>query len=106
MASMLQQPIFRRYNTCVQAFEKLITHRRHNIDPLDCKDDVSDLLEDDYGKFRVWAGNTGAHRLGRVSLDYRLRESSHMSSKVLAILANLEDDLEESRIILSSTARL
>lgn len=44
-------------------------------------------IENERGRFRVWAGNIGAHRIGgRASLDYRLREASDVKSEVVQIL--------------------
>lgn len=37
----------------------------------------------------------GAHRSGRISLDYRLREATHMREGVLDLLKDLEDNLHE-----------
>lgn len=51
-------------------------------------------LEDEHGRFRVWAGNISAHRAGgRRSLEYRLRDSSNLYSMVLALLDDLLDGL-------------
>ena len=41
------------------------------------------------GRLRVWAGNLGAHRTGRSSLDYRLREAAHMRQIVTSLLDDL-----------------
>jgi hypothetical protein len=48
------------------------------------------------GRFRLWVGNMGAHRRGRASLDYKLREASHIRDRVIELLKNLEDVLREA----------
>lgn len=55
------------------------------------------LVQDELGRFRVWLANLGAHRSGRVSLDYRLREASHMRQSVLELLNDLEENLSDGR---------
>jgi hypothetical protein len=52
------------------------------------------VAEDELGRFRVWAGNVGAHRSGRVSLDYRLREARDMREGVCDLLDYLKIILE------------
>ncbi|KAF2122661.1 hypothetical protein BDV96DRAFT_481253, partial [Lophiotrema nucula] len=47
-------------------------------------------LSDEIGRFRLWCGNIAAHRVGRSSLDYRLREASHIKERVLELLYNLQ----------------
>lgn len=48
-------------------------------------------IENELGRFRVWAGNIGAHQVGgRASLDYRLREASDVKSEVVKILEYLK----------------
>lgn len=52
-------------------------------------------LSEELGRFRVWAGNVGAHRQGRCSLDYRLRDASHIKAKVISLLRDLNGLLHE-----------
>ncbi|KAH7051243.1 hypothetical protein B0J12DRAFT_536416, partial [Macrophomina phaseolina] len=65
----------------------------------------SSNLEDEYGRFRVWAGNLGAQQKGHSSLDYRLRDSPLLQSNVLKLLHELENNLEEARAVITG-ARL
>jgi hypothetical protein len=53
-------------------------------------------IHDCLGRFRLWVGNMGAHRRGRASLDYKLREASHIRERVLELLQNLESVLLEA----------
>ena len=50
---------------------------------------VMQLVRDQIGRSRVWVGNMAAHRVGRMPLDYKLRESSHIHAAVLELLKEL-----------------
>lgn len=54
-------------------------------------------IQDELGRFRVWAGNVGAHRTGRVSLDHKLRESPQVHGMVTALMKDLDDSLRECK---------
>ncbi|KAI0453848.1 hypothetical protein F5B21DRAFT_478084 [Xylaria acuta] len=58
-------------------------------------------IGDQLSKFKLWAGNIGAHRTGRSSLDYRLRDSSHLHTQVMRLLGDLITSLNEVHSILS-----
>ena len=47
------------------------------------------LWEDELGRLRVWAANIGAHQVGPSSLDYRLRDASHIKAQVNRLLEGL-----------------
>ncbi|KAI0513265.1 hypothetical protein F5B22DRAFT_611873 [Xylaria bambusicola] len=59
------------------------------------------MIGDQLSKFKLWAGNIAAHRTGRSSLDYRLRDSSHLHAQVMRLLADLITSLHEMHSILS-----
>jgi hypothetical protein len=63
-------------------------------------------VEDELGRFRIWSGNIGAHRRGRSSLDYRLRDASHISRRVIGLLQDLNETLRDSELPLSQTCSL
>ncbi|KAJ0417767.1 hypothetical protein BJY00DRAFT_315559 [Aspergillus carlsbadensis] len=53
---------------------------------------------DELGRLRVWAANIGAHQNGQSSLDYRLRDASHIRQQTVEVLRGLErllTDLDE-----------
>jgi hypothetical protein len=60
-----------------------------------------DVMHDSFGRFRLWVGNIGAHRRGKASLDYKLREASHIRIRVLELLQNLESVLQEAQEIIT-----
>ena len=82
-------PIVLQYNSCKNSFHKLskILEGSNQV--------FSQRLLDEFGRFRVWAGNAGAHRTGRVSLDYRLREASHIYEELTKLLGELNKKLKD-----------
>ncbi|EED18570.1 conserved hypothetical protein [Talaromyces stipitatus ATCC 10500] len=44
---------------------------------------------DELGRLRVWSGNIGAHQVGQSSLDYRLRDASHLKSEAIKLLSRM-----------------
>ena len=84
---------------CSRAFHQLCSALRSTPEDLSYYDQVPEsAVQDELGRFRVWLGNVGAHRHGRISLDYRLREAAHMRESVLEFLKELEANLTESRL--------
>lgn len=78
---------------CLHSFEDFVFQIRH------MDTEASNLIEpseviDELGRFRVWAGNIGAHRRGSSSLDYRLRDASHIKGKVQSLLFDLDDAIQ------------
>jgi hypothetical protein len=59
-------------------------------------------VEDELGRFRVWAGNIGALQAGHSSLEYRLREASLVLQNVLKLLSELKALLYEITLVTSS----
>lgn len=55
-------------------------------------------LADEYGRFGVWGGNSGADRTGPGSLDERLRNDRNLNSIILDLLQNIYDDLERGML--------
>lgn len=54
-------------------------------------------IGDEHGRFRIWSGNIGAHRGGRSSLDYRLRDASHIRQRVISLLQDLTETLQDRK---------
>ncbi|KAL6399891.1 uncharacterized protein AUP68_17300 [Ilyonectria robusta] len=61
-----------------------------SIDPLLTK------FEDEMTRFKMWAGNLGAHQAGRASLDHRLREAPHLQESVIYLLKDLSESLQDA----------
>ncbi|KAI1179693.1 hypothetical protein F4777DRAFT_574519 [Nemania sp. FL0916] len=82
------------------AFEAIETTDAHQK-PGDFQLMVAQTIGNQLAKFKLWAGNIGAHRTGRSSLDYRLRDSSHLRAQVMRLLYDLIDFLNELCLISS-----
>lgn len=57
--------------------------------------------KDELGRLRLWAGNIGARQTGQSSLDYRLRDASHIKNQTVRILEAIKKLLAELRNSLS-----
>ena len=62
------------------------------------------LLEDERGRLGVWSGSIGAHLSGQVSLDFRLREASHIHQNIVELLGDLRQILCEVKGVLEDSA--
>ncbi|KAI8719934.1 C2H2-type domain-containing protein [Fusarium sp. LHS14.1] len=47
-------------------------------------------------RFKMWAGNLGAHQSGPASLDHRLREAPHLQQQVVYLLRDKCESLEDA----------
>lgn len=87
-----------RCGACSSLFHELSSSIHVTSSNSRYREQVSEaIVQDELGRFRVWLANVGAHRSGRVSLDYRLREASHMRQSVLELLDDLEENLSGGR---------
>ena len=82
-------PLASQYTYCEYSFNKLLENVERSNDQA-----AAQRLRNELGRFRVWAGNAGAHRTGRVSLDFRLREASHIYKELTKLLGELNKKLE------------
>lgn len=58
-------------------------------------------VQEEEARFKVWVGNIGAHKTGRSSLEYRLRDASHIQKQVLELITDLTGLVEDARAILT-----
>ena len=94
--TMAKVSIASQYASCKNSFNKLLQDVKKSNDQA-----AALRLLNEFGRFRVWAGNAGAHRTGRVSLDHRLREASHVYDELTKLLGELRKNLEEGGCYLS-----
>jgi len=59
---------------------------------------VLEIVEED-ARFKIWSGNIGAHSTGRRSLQYRLRDASHLQKQVVSLLHELSELLVDAYAI-------
>jgi hypothetical protein len=83
-------------SACLEAFGALRTHLQAAKPELAAQ--VSDAdIEDEFGRFRLWAANIGALSRGHSSLDYRLRDAPVVLEGASKLLSELQKELYESR---------
>ena len=80
---------------CLRAFDL----EAHDTTPA-----VRSLINDELGRFRVWASNISAHRTGRRSLQNRLRDSSNLLSTAQSLLADLLAALDQLKSVLNASS--
>ena len=67
------------------------------------EEDVSSTSwTDKLGRLRVWASNIGADQTGQSSLEFRLRDASHISQQMTKLLKNLDGILSDVKDKISS----
>ena len=86
-----------QYARCKNSFNNLL----ENVGKSNGDQAVALRLLNEFGRFRVWAGNAGAHRTGRVSLDHRLREASHIYDALTKLLGELKKNLDQGGLVLN-----
>ncbi|OTA92546.1 hypothetical protein M434DRAFT_74398 [Hypoxylon sp. CO27-5] len=82
--------------SCLESFNSIIVD---TVPDLSNQSIVSRIV-DESARFKVWSGNIGAHRSRKSSLDYRLRDASHLQKQVKSLLVDLNDSLKNALAIL------
>ena len=80
---------------CLHSFEK-VSHFTQHREFKYSNDLAPHAVSDEFGRFRVWAGNIGALQTGKSSLDNRLNAASNLRSQILQLLDDLNFTLCES----------
>ena len=82
-------------SSCLQAFTALAAALNNEESRFRETEIHPDDIQDEFGRFRIWSGNIGAHRIGRASLDYRLRDASHIRQRVEFLLQDLVETIQD-----------
>ncbi|KAH6625408.1 hypothetical protein C7974DRAFT_200963 [Boeremia exigua] len=77
--------IAQRVHNCLNKFQEALNDLLVAKPHIKAKLPAGGLL-DELGRFRIWSGNVGAHRKGRGSLDFKLREASHIRERVVELV--------------------
>ena len=80
------------------AFEATRKAFRDFLESMQSPDETTSQLklktwEDEFGLLCMWAANIGAHQTGQSSLDFRLRDSSHIRQQVIRLLEEIPKTL-------------
>lgn len=88
------------YDACRKAFDDFIEHVR-DLDEEMPEGFYIRAWQDELGRLRMWAGNIGAHQTGQWSLDFRLRDSSHIRQQIIKLLEDLPQRLQDVRDVIA-----
>ncbi len=80
---------------CLKSFNEFIEDIKHPGDL------AVGAWEDELGRLRMWAANIGAHQTGQSSLDFRLRDASHVREQIIKLLHRLLQRLQDARDVLA-----
>jgi hypothetical protein len=87
--------------TCLRELSDIVSSKR----VLAFESEVQfSLWEDEIGRLRVWSANIGAHQRGQASLDYRLRDASHIKEQTIRLLSRLHRLVEDLQTVLEEPA--
>ncbi|KAG5796277.1 hypothetical protein H9Q69_004703 [Fusarium xylarioides] len=101
-----RMPIAHNVRNVLKLFRTVATTFNHEVDSLDDQvesDSLRELLptlENENIRFKMWAGNLGAHQSGPASLDHRLREAPHIQEQVIYLLRDISESLEDTIVII------
>lgn len=87
---------------CLKNFQSLISELPEVAND---KGSTAQLWQDTLARFRIWSSNIGAHQKGQSSLDYRLRDASHIRDQILKVLATLRQTLLDAEEIIVEAAQ-
>ena len=85
---------------CLKLFQRLLSVDSPTSTNTSNQSILSSLREEE-ARFKVWVGNIGAHKTGRSSLEYRLRDASHIQKQVVELIADLTGLVEDARAIIT-----
>ncbi|KAJ5771846.1 hypothetical protein N7520_002375 [Penicillium odoratum] len=85
---------------CLQQLDHIITSR--GLEKFQ-SEVLPGLWPDELGRLRVWTANIGAHQTGQASLDYRLRDASHLKAQTLRVLGRLQRTVQDLESLLRGT---
>lgn len=61
---------------------------------------INAQLEDQYGRFNIWATNIGVFAAQHASMDYRLREAAEIKDLVVRLLETLLGHINQRELFL------
>ncbi len=96
MALLGTPTIAHHYQLCVETF-RLLCNALEYAQPRFLEQLAPPKLHAELGRLRVWAGNLGAHHVGRSSLDHRLRQAGHMRQRAIGLLDDLRGNLRDGQ---------
>ena len=96
MTSQQASAIASQGKLCVHLFDELCRLLRDPVSQEEARISQSTSY-DELGRFRIWAGNIGALQdiQSPASLSHRLREQHKIASRIMQLLEDLKETLED-----------
>lgn len=94
---MMNDTISSKVAYCLEQFENVLSSG--HLESREVEVPVS-VWKDELGRLRVWVGNVGAHGTNQSSLEYRLRDASHIKGQIIRQLGRLQRVLEDLQLFL------
>lgn len=98
----MENSIAKRVRSCMRAFQLLLAaileaseQQDHSLGEMS-----SEWAKDKFDRFKLWSQNIGAHRTGRSSLDYRLRDASNLRKQAIDLVGDLAKGLEDGKCLI------
>lgn len=82
-------------STCSKSFRSLLAQPNSTKPELTSQVPYKQWKEE-FGRLRTWSANIGAHQRGNTSLDFRLRDASHIQNRVAELLTELNELLSDT----------
>lgn len=57
------------------------------------------LYDDEVVRLRLWIANIGAHQRDSPSLEFRLRDASHIRNQIVELLKSLQTMIDEAEAL-------
>ena len=89
------------FNSCSNAL-KYICSRLERSNTSNTESLQLSRWQDELGRLRLWAANIGAHQTKQSSLEFRLKDSSHIREQVTNLLLDLGQTFQEVEHVLDS----
>ena len=89
------------FNSCSNAL-KSICSRLERSNTSNTESLQLSRWQDELGRLRLWAANIGAHQTKQSSLEFRLKDSSHIRGQVTNLLLDLGQTFQEVEHVLDS----
>jgi len=64
-----------------------------------------EAIVDEFDRFKIWAGNIAAHRKGRRSLEFRLRDAAHLKDETHNLLVALHEAVQRGEKYVSTDVK-
>lgn len=90
LSAVFNHDIADQLKECFASFKRLISCQALELPEYNSQV-KHNLWSDELGRLRIWGAKIGAHKRDVTSLDFRLRDASHVSSQIVQLLKGLHN---------------